>query len=94
MVDYLKEENIVLGIKVDKVCAFNIEPSFVLRHVRFVSSTASLGLSLRIDGFCVPLQSLVPLAGSDNESWCQGLEGLASTTATYDKQGTGWIGGV
>jgi hypothetical protein len=51
MVDCLKEQNIVPGIKVDKVCAFNIQPSFVLWHVGFVSSAASLGLSLRIVGF-------------------------------------------
>jgi len=49
--------------------------------------TASLGLSLRIDGFCALLQGLVPLAGSNNESWCQGLDGLASRTAAYYKQG-------
>ncbi|CAM6064228.1 unnamed protein product [Sphagnum tenellum] len=30
---------------------------------------------------------LVPLAGSNNESWCQGLDGLASRTAAYYKQG-------
>jgi fructose-bisphosphate aldolase class 1 len=33
------------------------------------------------------LQGLVPLAGSNNESWCQGLDGLASRTAAYYKQG-------
>jgi fructose-bisphosphate aldolase class 1 len=32
-------------------------------------------------------QGLVPLAGSNNESWCQGLDGLASRTAAYYKQG-------
>jgi hypothetical protein len=36
----------------------------------------------------------MPLAGSDNESWCQGLDGLASRIATYDNQGAGLIGGV
>jgi fructose-bisphosphate aldolase class I len=36
----------------------------------------------------------VPLAGSDNESWCQGLEGLASRTIAYEKQGASLIGGV
>jgi fructose-bisphosphate aldolase class I len=87
MVDCLKEQNIVPGIKVDKVCTFNIQPSFVLQHIGFVSSAASLGLSLTIDGFCALLQGLVPLAGSNNESWCQGLDGLASRTAAYYKQG-------
>lgn len=29
----------------------------------------------------------MPLAGSNNESWCQGLDGLASRTAAYYKQG-------
>ncbi len=57
-------------------------------------SDAFSGLSLSIDGFCAPLQGLVPLAGSDNESWCQGLEALASRIVAYDKQGTGWIDAV
>ncbi|RLM92393.1 putative fructose-bisphosphate aldolase 3, chloroplastic [Panicum miliaceum] len=30
---------------------------------------------------------LVPLPGSNNESWCQGLDGLASRCAEYYKQG-------
>ncbi|KAG4907555.1 hypothetical protein JHK85_057063 [Glycine max] len=30
---------------------------------------------------------LVPLPGSNNESWCQGLDGLASRSAEYYKQG-------
>jgi fructose-bisphosphate aldolase class I len=33
------------------------------------------------------LQGLVPLPGSNNESWCQGLDGLASRSAEYYKQG-------
>lgn len=32
-------------------------------------------------------KGLVPLAGSNNESWCQGLDGLASRSAAYYKQG-------
>ncbi|KAG0449392.1 hypothetical protein HPP92_027345 [Vanilla planifolia] len=48
-VDFLRGENIVPGIKVDK--------------------------------------GLVPLPGSNNESWCQGLDGLASRCAEYYKQG-------
>ncbi|BBN13953.1 fructose-bisphosphate aldolase, class I [Marchantia polymorpha subsp. ruderalis] len=32
-------------------------------------------------------KGLVPLAGSNNESWCQGLDGLSSRTAAYYKQG-------
>ncbi|BBN13191.1 fructose-bisphosphate aldolase, class I [Marchantia polymorpha subsp. ruderalis] len=32
-------------------------------------------------------KGLVPLPGSNNESWCQGLDGLASRTAAYYKQG-------
>lgn len=28
-----------------------------------------------------------PLPGSNNESWCQGLDGLASRSAEYYKQG-------
>jgi hypothetical protein len=55
MVDCLKEHNIALGIKVDKVRAFNIQPPLVLRDVRFAFSAASLGLSLNIDGFCALL---------------------------------------
>ncbi|KAG5581841.1 hypothetical protein H5410_052468 [Solanum commersonii] len=33
------------------------------------------------------LCGLVPLAGSNDESWCQGLDGLASRTAAYYQQG-------
>lgn len=32
-------------------------------------------------------KGLVPLVGSNNESWCQGLDGLASRTAAYYQQG-------
>ncbi|CAL9132263.1 unnamed protein product [Musa textilis] len=32
-------------------------------------------------------KGLVPLPGSNNESWCQGLDGLASRCAEYYKQG-------
>lgn len=32
-------------------------------------------------------QGLVPLAGSNNESWCQGLDGLASREAAYYQAG-------
>ncbi|PKA57364.1 Fructose-bisphosphate aldolase, chloroplastic [Apostasia shenzhenica] len=32
-------------------------------------------------------KGLVPLAGSNNESWCQGLDGLASRAAAYYQQG-------
>ncbi|MCO5574252.1 hypothetical protein L7F22_028034 [Adiantum nelumboides] len=32
-------------------------------------------------------KGLVPLPGSNNESWCQGLDGLASRSAEYYKQG-------
>ncbi|XP_075103219.1 fructose-bisphosphate aldolase 3, chloroplastic isoform X2 [Nicotiana tabacum] len=49
MVDCLRDQNIVPGIKVDK--------------------------------------GLVPLPGSNDESWCQGLDGLASRSAEYYKQG-------
>ncbi|KAK9902836.1 hypothetical protein WJX75_008106 [Coccomyxa subellipsoidea] len=49
MVDALKKQGIVPGIKVDK--------------------------------------GLVPLVNSNNESWCQGLDGLAQRTAEYYKAG-------
>jgi fructose-bisphosphate aldolase, class I len=32
-------------------------------------------------------QGLVPLAGSNGESWCQGLDGLASREASYYQAG-------
>ncbi|PHT56524.1 putative fructose-bisphosphate aldolase 2, chloroplastic [Capsicum baccatum] len=32
-------------------------------------------------------KGLVPLVGSNNESWCQGLDGLASRSAAYYQQG-------
>ena len=36
---------------------------------------------------CRYLQGLVPLANSNGESWCQGLDGLAGRAAQYYKQG-------
>lgn len=33
------------------------------------------------------LQRLVPLPGSNGESWCHGLDGLASRSAAYYQQG-------
>lgn len=41
--------------------------------------------NLFISSTCV--QGLVPLPGSNNESWCQGLDGLASRSAEYYNQG-------
>ena len=35
-------------------------------------------------------KGLVPLANSNNESWCQGLDGLAQRTAEYYKQVRSW----
>ena len=32
-------------------------------------------------------KGLVPLVNSNNESWCQGLDGLAQRTAEYYKAG-------
>lgn len=37
--------------------------------------------------FFFVFQGLVPLPGSNNESWCQGLDGLASRSTEYYKQG-------
>ncbi|KAJ9172698.1 hypothetical protein P3X46_015910 [Hevea brasiliensis] len=51
MVDVLVEQNIVPGIKVDKMDDERVLPG------------------------------LVPLVGSNDESWCQGLDGLASRSA-------------
>jgi fructose-bisphosphate aldolase class I len=46
-----------------------------------VLSAAGIVPGIKVD------KGLVPLAGSNNESWCQGLDGLASRTAAYYKQG-------
>ena len=35
-------------------------------------------------------KGLVPLPNSNNESWCQGLDGLAQRTAEYYKQVYSW----
>ena len=35
-------------------------------------------------------KGLVPLPNSNNESWCQGLDGLAQRTAEYYKQVDSW----
>ncbi|KAI4373259.1 hypothetical protein MLD38_011402 [Melastoma candidum] len=41
----------------------------------------NIALGIKVD------KGLVPLPGSNNESWCQGLDGLASRSAEYYKQG-------
>ncbi|CAI5520544.1 unnamed protein product [Closterium sp. Naga37s-1] len=46
-----------------------------------VLSNAGVVPGIKVD------KGLVPLAGSNDESWCQGLDGLASRTAAYYKQG-------
>ncbi|KAF3785385.1 putative fructose-bisphosphate aldolase 3 [Nymphaea thermarum] len=42
---------------------------------------------IKVDKFQPNFKGLVPLPGSNNESWCQGLDGLASRSAEYYKQG-------
>lgn len=51
--------------------------------VRFVDAMreANIMPGIKVD------KGLVPLPGSNNESWCQGLDGLASRSAEYYKQG-------
>lgn len=46
-----------------------------------VLSNAGIVPGIKVD------KGLVPLAGSKDESWCQGLDGLASRTAAYYQQG-------
>jgi len=46
-----------------------------------VLSNAGVVPGIKVD------KGLVPLAGSNDESWCQGLDGLASRCAAYYKQG-------
>eukprot|EP00897_Mesotaenium_endlicherianum_P009147 jgi/Mesen1/8260/ME000445S07405 len=46
-----------------------------------VLSAAGVQPGIKVD------KGLVPLAGSNDESWCQGLDGLASRCAGYYKQG-------
>ncbi|KAG6761594.1 hypothetical protein POTOM_033433 [Populus tomentosa] len=43
--------------------------------------TAKIVPGIKVD------KGLVPLAGSNDESWCQGLDGLASRSAAYYQQG-------
>lgn len=84
MVDVLLTQNIVPGIKVDKVGRTN--PSVhTLTHslCRDLNSFQLFGL---MTCHCCE-QGLVPLAGSNDESWCQGLDGLASRSAAYYQQG-------
>ncbi|KAK4378201.1 hypothetical protein RND71_000063 [Anisodus tanguticus] len=46
-----------------------------------------MSLLIPLSSLLVSFQGLVPLAGSNDESWCQGLDGLASRTAAYYQQG-------
>ncbi|GMN29196.1 hypothetical protein TIFTF001_002347 [Ficus carica] len=57
--------------------------------VRFQPVSPS-SLTVRASSYAdelVKTAGLVPLAGSNNESWCQGLDGLASRSAAYYQQG-------
>ncbi|KAM7265955.1 hypothetical protein ACFE04_003638 [Oxalis oulophora] len=52
--------------------------------------TAVSALTIRASSYAdelVKTAGLVPLAGSNDESWCQGLDGLATRTAAYYQQG-------
>ncbi|KAK7316063.1 hypothetical protein VNO77_34735 [Canavalia gladiata] len=40
---------------------------------------------------CVTFKGLVPLASSNNESWCQGLDDLASRMAAYHQMDNGLV---
>ncbi|KAG5128500.1 hypothetical protein JHK82_029335 [Glycine max] len=54
------------------------------------SSSRRVSLPIRASSYqheLVQTAGLVPLPGSNNESWCQGLDGLASRSAEYYKQG-------
>lgn len=58
---------------------------FVRDQVLLVKIGCHFSCSLKF--VFVLFQGLVPLPGSNNESWCQGLDGLASRSAEYYKQG-------
>ncbi|KAH8949065.1 hypothetical protein BDL97_10G010700 [Sphagnum fallax] len=68
-----------------------LELSFSSRHCTNPQLTAAKWWMFLSQGGIVPGikvdKGLVPLAGSNNESWCQGLDGLTSRTAAYYKQG-------
>ncbi|CAM6005966.1 unnamed protein product [Sphagnum balticum] len=65
-----------------------LELSFSRRHCTNPQLTAAKWWMFLSQGDIVPgIKGLVPLAGSNNESWCQGLDGLTSRTAAYYKQG-------
>ncbi|GMN55777.1 hypothetical protein TIFTF001_024890 [Ficus carica] len=52
--------------------------------------TGPSALTVRASSYAdelVKTAGLVPLAGSNDESWCQGLDGLASRSAAYYQQG-------
>lgn len=85
-VDCLHEEKIVPGIKVDKVLlqGFSCMLSFKLATSPTLKILYWFTYKL---WFSCPAKGLVPLPGSNNESWCQGLDGLASRCAEYYKKG-------
>lgn len=53
--------------------------------VMYIYSCLCVRVGIKVD------KGLVPLSNSNNESWCQGLDGLAQRTAEYYKQVRLWL---
>ncbi|KAL9254746.1 Fructose-bisphosphate aldolase 3, chloroplastic-like protein [Drosera capensis] len=64
--------------------SISLGPSSLRRHctsLQRMGKEENIVPGIKVD------KGLVPLPGSNNESWCQGLDGLGSRTAEYYKQG-------
>lgn len=93
-VDCLRDAKIMPGIKVDKVncrctCTFQYTANnlFVVVVAKLPEYAKFPNFEFLFISLLCEFQGLVPLPGSNNESWCQGLDGLASRSAEYYKQG-------
>ncbi|KAG8383411.1 hypothetical protein BUALT_Bualt04G0010000 [Buddleja alternifolia] len=69
----MDESNATCGKRLASIGLENTEANRQAYRTLLVSAPTSPGL--------------VPLAGSNDESWCQGLDGLASRSAAYYQQG-------
>ncbi|KAF3794519.1 Fructose-bisphosphate aldolase 1 [Nymphaea thermarum] len=75
MVDVLVCQNIVPGIKVDKVLSQSVNP-VIFYHILMMMVMSMTWIWIYH----------TPLAGSNDESWCQGIDG-PSRSAAYYQQG-------
>ncbi|KAL7215804.1 hypothetical protein ACSBR1_027869 [Camellia fascicularis] len=79
----IDESNATYGKRLSSIGLDNIEKTLY----QLTTDRKKFVNCLREQNIVLGIKGLVPLPGSNNESWCQGLDGLASRSAEYYKQG-------